>query len=65
MIPSIGIMIAGYIFARLFEICCKPESSFSCTAARGFVLLFSILGMIGAIITALNLFLSPSLPKQF
>jgi len=53
MIQIIGLLIAGYIFVRLLEICSKHESQFYSHGMHVIVVIFSILGMICTIIMAI------------
>ena len=55
MLQAIGLMMAGYIFARLLEVACKPDSAFREAGFGTLVRIFSILGMIAAVLTALFL----------
>lgn len=48
MIPTIGIMIGGYIIFRCIEISCRAQSQFASGAARVTVI---ILAMIGVVVT--------------
>ncbi len=61
MIPEIGLMIAGYIFARMVEIVTRNRGDRSETA-QIFVVVFCVLSMIGTVVISLDL-LFGSRPK--
>ena len=45
MIPTIGIMIGGYIIFRCIEIACRSKSSFASDGARTAVVVAAIIGI--------------------
>lgn len=53
MIPTIGIMIGGYICFRCVEIACRNDSQFGSKAQHVVV---SVLAMIGLIVTSVLTF---------
>jgi hypothetical protein len=55
MIPEIGLMIAGYIFARLVELTCKPGDQFTSSGAQAVVTIFAILSMVATLFISLHL----------
>jgi hypothetical protein len=46
MIPTIGVMIGGYIIFRCLEIGCRSKASFSSDLARTIVVIAAILGIL-------------------
>lgn len=46
MIPTIGIMIGGYIIFRCIELACRAESSFAGPGARGTVIALAVIGVL-------------------
>ena len=48
MIPTIGVMIGGYIIFRCIELACRSEASFANRGARVTVI---VLGIIGVLVT--------------
>jgi len=57
MFQIIGLLIAGYIFIRLLEICAKPSSGFYSPGFHVIMVIFSIIGMFGTIGIAIELLL--------
>lgn len=51
MIPTIGVMIAAYIFTRMLEICMTPTTS-------SFLKLVAVITMLVAVIGGVTLFFS-------
>ena len=62
MLQAIGLMMAGYIFVRLLEICSKPDSAFSSLYWKWTANTFAVLGMIGTVLIALYLLLFAKSP---
>jgi hypothetical protein len=58
MIPTIGIMIGGYIIFRCIELACRSESQFASKNARSAVIVFAVIGVLVTGFLALNLMLS-------
>jgi len=57
MIQIIGLLIAGYIFVRLLEICSKPSEHFYSHGLHVIVVIISIIGMFCTIGMAIELLL--------
>ena len=62
MLQAIGLMLAGYIFVRLLEVACKPDTAFREPGFATLVRIFSIFGMIGTALIALYLLLFAKSP---
>ena len=60
MIPTIGIMIGGYILLRALEILCRSHSAFSSSTARALVIVCALLVMAVTGFEILDLLLSSS-----
>lgn len=58
MIPTIGIMIGGYIIFRCIELSCRAESHFANKGARGTVIVLAILGVLVTGVLTVDLALS-------
>jgi hypothetical protein len=62
VIPTIGIMIGGYIMFRCIEIACRAESSFANTGARVAVIVLAVLGVFVTGFLTIGLALSGNSP---
>lgn len=60
MIPTIGLMIAGYIIFRCVEIMCRPQSAFASAGLKALVLILGAFGILATGLLALNLVLADS-----
>jgi len=60
MVQAIGLMMAGYMFARLLELVAKSPAGYRSNGWHDLVICFAILGMIGAVIMSVVLILSSS-----
>jgi hypothetical protein len=57
MIPTIGLMIGGYIIFRCIEALCRNGSQFSSEGARTVVIIAAMLGILATVVMTLNLLL--------
>jgi len=46
MIPTVGLMIGGYIILRCVEISCRPKAAFASAGARGVVIALAVLSIL-------------------
>ena len=60
MIPTIGIMIGGYIIFRCVEISCRAQSQFANGAARVTVIIAAMIGVLVTGFLTLDLIFSGS-----
>ena len=60
MIPTIGIMIGGYIVLRCVDIFCRPLSAFSSRAGRTVMILLAVLVILVTMVSMLDLMSSGS-----
>jgi hypothetical protein len=64
MIPTIGIMIGGYILLRALDITCRRDDSFSSNRSRILMLLCSALLMVVTVFEMMALLVSgESVPR--
>ncbi len=60
MIPIIGLMIAGYIVLRCFEMLAAPDQHWAGPGWAGFVRVLAVITMLGTVVLAADLILSGS-----
>jgi hypothetical protein len=60
LIPTIGMMIGGYIIFRCIEIACRPKSAFASDGAHTAVVIVAIIGMLSTALLTVNLMFSSS-----
>lgn len=58
MIPTMGIMIGGYIIFRCLEIACRPATAFSSREAYKVVLVAAVVGILVTGFMVVDLFMS-------
>lgn len=46
MIPTIGVMIGGYIMFRCIELACRSKSNFANSGVRAVVIVLAVIGVL-------------------
>ena len=65
MIPTIGIMIGGYIILRCVDILCRPAASFSSKAGQNWMIALAVIVMLATFLEISDLMFSgsPNVPR--